>query len=108
MSRRSAPGDVDALAEPLGLKGVSKDQVSRIYKELDDQLHSFRSRPLSCDYAHLILDATFEKVSGNHRVVSIIVAIVARRSNARRTRGARKRCRPSRRPPVLATSCSSW
>jgi hypothetical protein len=54
------------------------------------------------------LDATFEKVSGNHRVVSIIVAIVARRSNARRTRGARKRCRPSRRPPVLATSCSSW
>ena len=36
---------VDALAEALGLKGISKDQVSRICKELDAQVHAFRTRP---------------------------------------------------------------
>ncbi len=32
---------VDALAEALGLKGISKDQVSRICKELDAQVDAF-------------------------------------------------------------------
>jgi putative transposase len=36
---------VDALAEALGLKGISKDQVSRICKELDAQVHAFRTDP---------------------------------------------------------------
>jgi putative transposase len=41
---------VDHLAEALGLKGISKDQVSRICKELDGQVHAFRTRRLDGEY----------------------------------------------------------
>jgi putative transposase len=51
---------VDALAEALDVKGISKDQVSRICKELDAQVHGFRIRPLDDEYPYLMLDATFE------------------------------------------------
>ncbi len=67
--------NVDALAQALGLNGISKDQVSRICKELDGQVHAFRTRPLSGDYPYLMLDATFEKVRENGRVVSMAVVI---------------------------------
>ncbi len=39
------------------------------------QLHAFRTRPLSGDYPYLMLDATFEKVRENGRVVSMAVVI---------------------------------
>src|SRR2546428_2625650 len=67
--------NVDALAQALGLNGISKDQVSRICKELDAQVHAVRTRPLSGDYPYLMLDATFEKVRENGRVVSMAVVI---------------------------------
>src|SRR6266852_8024845 len=66
---------VDSLAEALGLKGISKDQVSRICKELDAQVHAFRTRPLDAEYPYLMLDATFEKVRENGRVISMAVLI---------------------------------
>ena len=66
---------VDHLAEALGLKGISKDQVSRICKELDGQVHAFRTRRLDGEYPYLMLDATFEKVRENGRVVSMAVLI---------------------------------
>jgi putative transposase len=40
---------VDQLAEALGLKGISKDQVSRICRELDGQVTAFRSRRLDAE-----------------------------------------------------------
>ena len=49
--------------------------MSRICKQLDGQVHAFRTRPLSGDYPYLILDATFEKVRENGRVVSMAVVI---------------------------------
>jgi transposase-like protein len=55
---------VDSLAEALGLKGISEDQVSRICKELDGQVTAFRTRRLDAVYPYLMLDATFEKVRG--------------------------------------------
>jgi len=66
---------VDHLAEALGLKGISKDQVSRICKELDGQVHAFRSRRLDGEYPYLMLDATFQKVREDGRVVSMAVLI---------------------------------
>jgi len=66
---------VDHLAEALGLKGISKDQVSRICKELDAQVHAFRTRRLDAEYPYLMLDATFEKVREDGRVVSMAVLI---------------------------------
>jgi transposase-like protein len=66
---------VDNLAQALGLKGISKDQVSRICKELDAQVHAFRTRRLDGEYPYLFLDATFEKVRENGRVISMAVLI---------------------------------
>jgi len=66
---------VDSLAEALGLKGISKDQVSRICKELDGQVTAFRTRRLDAEYPCLMLDATFEKVRENGRVISMAVLI---------------------------------
>ncbi len=66
---------VDSLAEALGLKGISKDQVSRICKELDAQVTAFRARRLDAEYPYLMLDATFEKVRENGRVISMAVLI---------------------------------
>jgi len=66
---------VDNLAEALGLKGISKDQVSRICKELDGQVTAFRTRQLDAEYPYLMLDATFEKVRENGRVISMAVLI---------------------------------
>jgi len=66
---------VDNLAEALGLRGISKDQVSRICKELDSQVHAFRTRRLDGEYPYLMLDATFEKVREEGRVISMAVLI---------------------------------
>ncbi|MDQ6773385.1 MAG: IS256 family transposase [Candidatus Dormibacteraeota bacterium] len=66
---------VDNLAEALGLKGISKDQVSRICEELDGQVTAFRTRRLDADYPYLMLDATFKKVRENGRVISMAVLI---------------------------------
>src|SRR5215472_14747064 len=80
---------VDALAEALGLKGISKDQVSRICKELDAQVHAFRTRPLDDEYPYLMLDATFEKVRENGRVISmaVLIAVGVKRTGEREVVG---------------------
>ena len=93
---------VDHLAEALGLKGISKDQVSRICKELDGQVHAFGTRRLDGEYPYLMLDATFQKVRENGRVVSMAVLIAVGVKANRRTRGAGRRGRTRRGLRVLA------
>ena len=66
---------VDNLAQALGINSISKDQVSRICKELDAQVHAFRTRRLDGEFPYLFLDATFEKVRENGRVISMAVLI---------------------------------
>jgi transposase-like protein len=38
---------VDRLVEQLGVTGLSKDQVSRLCRGLDEQVRVFRERPLA-------------------------------------------------------------
>jgi putative transposase len=52
---------VDQLVESLGL-WISRSEVSRICRELDQQVEAFRCRPLEGDYPYLWLDAKVEKV----------------------------------------------
>jgi transposase-like protein len=59
---------VDRLVEALGLAGVSKDQVSRLCRGLDEQVTAFRERPLEAAYPYLWLDAKVEKVRAGGRV----------------------------------------
>jgi putative transposase len=76
---------VDSLLQSLGLTGIDKSQVSRICKELDAPVRTFRERGLEGDYPCLWLDATYLKVRQNHRIVSMaaVVAIGVRESGKR-------------------------
>ena len=80
---------VDNLAEALGIKSISKDQVSRICKELDAQVHAFRTRRLDGEFPYLFLDATFEKVRENGRVISMagLIAVGVRSTGEREVVG---------------------
>jgi len=59
---------VDRLVEALGLAGISKDQVSRLCRALDERVEAFRERPLEGAYPYLWLDAKVEKVRDGGRV----------------------------------------
>jgi putative transposase len=59
---------VDQVVESLGLR-ISKSEVSRICRGLDEQVEAFRGRPLEGRYPYLWLDAKVEKVRDSGRVV---------------------------------------
>ena len=67
---------VDALAQALGLQGISKSQVSLVCQELDAEVERFRMRTLGeAAYPYVWLDATFVKARRDGRVVSQAVVI---------------------------------
>ena len=57
------------MVESLGLR-VSKSEVSRICRGLDEQVEAFRGRPLEGRYPYLFLDAKVERVRDGGRVVN--------------------------------------
>jgi len=67
---------VDRLVEQLGLRGMSKDQVSRLCRGLDEQVTVFRERPLAGAYPYLWLDAKVERVRepGGVRHKALVIA----------------------------------
>ena len=67
---------VDRLVEQLGLQGMSKDQVSRLCRGLDEQVRIFRERPLEGAYPYLWLDAKVERVreAGGVRQKCLVIA----------------------------------
>jgi putative transposase len=68
--------NVDRLVEQLGLRGMSKDQVSRLCRGLDEQVQVFRERPLAGTYPYLWLDAKVERVRepGGVRHKALVIA----------------------------------
>ena len=53
----------------MGLSGISKSQVSKLCKEIDERVKAFLERPLEGDWPYLWLDATYLKVRGRtHRL----------------------------------------
>ncbi len=80
---------VDDLVQALGLRGISKSQVSRLCEELDAEVERFRARRLDGPYPYVWLDATFVKVRDDGRVVSqaIVIAIGVRDSGEREVLG---------------------
>lgn len=61
---------VEDLVRALGVESLSKSEVSRIGQSLDEQVEIFRTRPLEMAYPYVWLDAKYEKVRENGRVVS--------------------------------------
>jgi putative transposase len=59
------------LARALGIENISASQVSEINKGLQEQVDSFRSRPLEEEYPFLWIDALYDKVRVEDRVVTL-------------------------------------
>jgi len=63
---------MDKLVETLGIASLSKSQVSRMAKDLDEQVAAFRSRPLDAGpYTFVWADALTLKVREGGRVVHV-------------------------------------
>jgi len=80
---------VEDLVQALGLYNCSKSEVSRVCASLDEQVEAFRNRPLTAVYPYVWLDATYQKVRENGRVVSnaIVVAYGVREDGYREVLG---------------------
>jgi len=70
---------VDDLVQAMGLSGISKSQVSKLCKEIDERVGAFLKRSLEGDWPYLWLDATYLKVREGGRIVSVaaIIAVAA-------------------------------
>jgi transposase len=66
---------VDDLVRAMGLDGVSKSQVSRLFAEIDDRVQDFLTRPIEGDWPYLWLNATYVKVREAGRIVPVAVTI---------------------------------
>src|ERR1700745_1422130 len=60
----------------MGLAGISKSQVSKLCKDIDERVNAFLDRPLEGEWPYLWLDATYLKVRDGGRIVSV-AAIIA-------------------------------
>ena len=73
---------VDGLVKTLGIESISKSQVSRLAKTLDEEVAAFRSRPLDDgSYPYLWVDALAIRVREGGRVVKV-ACIVATAVNS--------------------------
>jgi putative transposase len=73
---------VERLAEQLGVKSLSRSQVSEMATHLDAQVAAFRERPLDAGpYTFVWIDALVVKVREDGRVVNVH-ALVATGVNA--------------------------
>ena len=68
---------MDKLVKTLGVNALSKSQVSRMAAELDEQVESFRHRPLdeAGPFTFVAADALTMKVREGGRVVNAVVLI---------------------------------
>src|SRR5271157_4860349 len=67
---------VDELVQAMGLSGISKSQVSKLCKDIDERVGAFLDRPIEGEWPYLWLDATYVKARQDGRIVSV-AAIVA-------------------------------
>ena len=68
---------MERLAQSLGIESLSRSQVSEMTKGLNEQVNTFRSRSLSQSrYPILWVDALYEKVRMDGRIVSMAVFVV--------------------------------
>jgi putative transposase len=67
---------VEEVVQAMGLSGISKSQVSKLCKDIDERVNAFLERPLEGDWPYLWLDATYLKQREGGRIVSV-AAIIA-------------------------------
>jgi len=62
---------VDDLVKAIGMSGISKSQVSRLCKDMDDRVKAFLEGPIEGDWPFVWLDATYLKARRHGRIVSV-------------------------------------
>ena len=67
---------VERLAKSLGIEGMSATQVSEITKGLNQEVSQWRNRSLEPVYPVLWVDALYEKIRQDGRIISSAVLIV--------------------------------
>lgn len=67
---------IKRLAQSLGIESISRGQVSNITRELNDQVQAFRNRRLEKTYPVLWVDALYEKIRYDNRVINMAVEVV--------------------------------
>jgi transposase-like protein len=67
---------VKAVTEALCGLDISRSQVSRLAKDLDEEVQTWRNRPLKKPYPYLVVDARYEKIRINHQVLPQGVLLV--------------------------------
>jgi len=67
---------IERLAKSLGVENLSASQVSEINKGLDEQVEAFRSRPLDAEYPILWVDALYEKIRDDGKVISEAILVI--------------------------------
>jgi putative transposase len=72
----SRPGASTSWCRRWGLSGISKSQVSKLCKDIDERVNAFLDRPIDGEWPYLWLDATYLKVRDGGRIVSV-AAIIA-------------------------------
>lgn len=67
---------VEHLVETMGLKGMSKSQVSRLAEDLDVLVEEFRSRPIDgSPYTYVWVDALAQKCREGGRIVNVATVV---------------------------------
>ena len=61
---------VKAVTEALCGLDISRSQISKLAKGLDEEVRAWRSRPLTKLYPYLVVDARYEKIRINHQALS--------------------------------------
>jgi putative transposase len=67
---------IEKLVEAMGIRSLSKSQVSELNKKLDQLVTEFRERPLTANYPYLMFDAVYEKIrfEGRSQSHAVVVA----------------------------------
>jgi len=67
---------VERLAKALGIEGLSAGQVSEITKGLSLEVEAWRNRKLEQVYPVLWVDALYENIRQDGRIISSVVLII--------------------------------
>ena len=67
---------IKRLARSLGIESISRGQVSNMTRELNEQVQAFRNRKLEKTYSVLWVDALYEKIRYDNKVINMAVEVV--------------------------------
>ena len=65
------------IMKAFGIENISADTVSRLSKELDEQVKEFLTRPIEQPIIYLIVDAVYVKVRHHSRYVNQAILVIA-------------------------------